>query len=80
MCNGTSSRVSKGGSIAVLRPTQHLRRSNTDDMMMFFHNAFASPGTSVEFQGWEEDTTRERHWVVIQYVPLSSISSDQLAT
>jgi hypothetical protein len=67
MCNGTSSRVSKGGSIAVLRPTHHLRRSNTDDMMLFFHNQFSAEGTSVELQGWnEDDTMRERHWVVIQ--------------
>ncbi|KAH6620517.1 hypothetical protein C7974DRAFT_235510 [Boeremia exigua] len=64
MCNGHSSRVSQGGSIAVLRPTQHLRRSTTDQMMLFFHNQFSAPGTSVELQGWN-DNAKERHWVVI---------------
>ena len=66
MCNGSSSRISQGGSIAVLRRTQHLRRSNMDDMMLFFHNQFSAPGTSVEFQGWNENAQRDRHWVVIQ--------------
>jgi hypothetical protein len=66
MCNGNSNRVSQGGSIAVLRPTQHLRRSSTDDMMLFFHNQLCAPGTSVEFQGWDDETQKEKHWVVIQ--------------
>ncbi|KAF1923375.1 uncharacterized protein M421DRAFT_75631 [Didymella exigua CBS 183.55] len=65
MCNGNSSRISQGGSIAVLRRTQHLRRSNTDDMMLFFHNQMCAPGTSVEFHGWDDDAQREKHWVVI---------------
>ena len=74
MCNGTSNRVSQGGSIAVLRPTRHLRRSpsNTDDvdMTLFFQNRFSASGTSVELQGWTSSTQNEdgneRHWVVIQ--------------
>jgi hypothetical protein len=66
MCNGSANRVSQGGSIAVLRPTQHLRRSNTDEMMLFFHNQFSAPGTSVELQGWDDDAKKDRHWVVIQ--------------
>ncbi|KAJ4398068.1 hypothetical protein N0V91_010472 [Didymella pomorum] len=65
MCNGNSNRISQGGSIAVLRPTQHLRRSNTDDMMLFFHNQLCAPGTSVEMQGWDDDTQKDKHWVVI---------------
>ncbi|KAF3033140.1 hypothetical protein E8E12_002241 [Didymella heteroderae] len=65
MCNGNSSRISQGGSIAVLRPTQHLRRSNTDDMMLFFHNQLCASGTSVEFQGWDDDAPKDKHWVVI---------------
>ncbi|KAJ4984795.1 hypothetical protein SVAN01_09668 [Stagonosporopsis vannaccii] len=65
MCNGHSTRVSQGGSIAVLRPTQHLQRSNTDQMALFFHNQFSAPGTSVELQGWDDDAQKERHWVVI---------------
>ncbi|KAF3004330.1 hypothetical protein E8E13_009429 [Curvularia kusanoi] len=66
MCNGASTRTSQGGSIAVLRPTQHLRRSTpSSDMMLFFHNQLASPGTSVELQGWEEQNENGRHWVVI---------------
>lgn len=68
MCNGNSNRISQGGSIAVLRPTQYLRRSNSDDMMLFFHNQFSAPGTSVEFQGWDGNTQKDRHWVVIQCV------------
>jgi len=70
MCNGSSSRTSQGGSIAVLRPTRHLRRSPTDDMTLFFRNQFASSGTHVELQGWNPSTPHGSgdggHWVVIQ--------------
>ncbi|KAJ8112567.1 hypothetical protein OPT61_g5091 [Boeremia exigua] len=65
MCNGTSSRISQGGSIVVLRPTPHLRRSKSDEMMLFFHNQFTARGTSVELQGWDDDAQKDSHWVVI---------------
>ena len=56
MCNGRSNRISRGGSIAVLRPTQHLPRADTGEMMLFFHNALSSSGTSVELLGWASST------------------------
>jgi hypothetical protein len=67
MCNGQSSRVSQGGSIAVLRPTQHFKRSQSEDeLLLFFSNRCASRGTSVEVEGWNEDEQKSNHWVVIQ--------------
>ncbi|KAF2818786.1 hypothetical protein CC86DRAFT_153961 [Ophiobolus disseminans] len=66
MCNGESTRVSQGGSIAVLRPTQHLQRSQSEeDMLLFFSNRCATKGTSVQFEGWSDQEQKERHWVVI---------------
>ncbi|EDU49819.1 oxoglutarate iron-dependent oxygenase protein [Pyrenophora tritici-repentis] len=66
MCNGTSTRVSQGGSIAVLRPTHHLIRTHSEeDMLLFFSNRFSAPGTSVEFQGLDESILQDIHWVVI---------------
>jgi hypothetical protein len=67
MCNGQSSRVSQGGSIAVLRPTQHFKRTQSEDeMLLFFSNRCASRGTSVEFEGWNDEEQNDSHWVVIQ--------------
>jgi hypothetical protein len=67
MCNGHSTRVSQGGSIAVLRPTQHTQRSQTDEeMLLFFSNRCAAPGTSVDFEGWGDEEYNDKHWVVIQ--------------
>ncbi|KAH7406331.1 hypothetical protein DE146DRAFT_439244 [Phaeosphaeria sp. MPI-PUGE-AT-0046c] len=66
MCNGHSTRVSQGGSIAVLRPTQHLKRApSEDEMLLLFSNRCASRGTSVEMEGWNDDERTDRHWVVI---------------
>jgi hypothetical protein len=67
MCNGNSTRVSQGGSIAVLRPTSHLTRtSSEEEMFLFFSNQFSKPGTSIEFQGLDEGFPQDRHWIVIQ--------------
>jgi hypothetical protein len=68
MCNG-STRVSQGGSIAVLRPRQQLQRSQSEEeMLLFFSNRCASRGTSVEFEGegWNAEKQKDRHWIVIQ--------------
>lgn len=67
MCNGHSLRVAQGGSIAVLRPTSNLMRSQSEeDMLLLFSNQVSNSGTSVELQGWGEDVAQDRHWVVIQ--------------
>ncbi|OAL52654.1 hypothetical protein IQ07DRAFT_505863 [Pyrenochaeta sp. DS3sAY3a] len=65
MCNGHSTRVSQGGSIAVLRPTSHLIRTQSEEMFLLFSNQFQHIGTSVELQGLEADLQQDRHWVVI---------------
>jgi hypothetical protein len=71
MCNGHSTRVSQGGSIAVLKPTPHFKRTHTnDDMLLFFSNRLRSQGTSIELQGWGDEARRKSHWVVIQYASL----------
>lgn len=70
MCNGHSTRVSQGGSIAVLRPTLHFTHPSPEEMLLFFSNRLSSQGTSVECEGWNHpDNQREKHWVVIQYAP-----------
>jgi len=70
MCNGHSTRVSQGGSIAVLRPTPRPTGSQREeDILLFFSNHFSTPGTSLEIQGWKHDEALARHWLVIQYVP-----------
>jgi hypothetical protein len=52
---------------AVLRPTQHFKRTQSEDeMLLFFSNKSASHGTNVELEGWNEDAQTDRHWVVIQ--------------
>jgi hypothetical protein len=67
MCTGNSTRISQGGSIAVLRPTQHFKRTQSEDeMLLFFSNKSASHGTNVELEGWNEDAQTDRHWIVIQ--------------
>ncbi|EAT91628.1 hypothetical protein HBI56_012930 [Parastagonospora nodorum] len=88
MCTGNSTRISQGGSIAVLRPTHHLQRTQSeDDMLLFFSNRCSSRGTSVELEGWNEEEQNDKHWVVIhrdgdlssspqQSVPLYSFSLD----
>ncbi|KAF2132035.1 hypothetical protein P153DRAFT_183354 [Dothidotthia symphoricarpi CBS 119687] len=78
MCNGHSTRVSQGGSIAVLRPspqTNHL--TSDDEMLLFFTNQFAYPGTSVEFQCSKESFEQDRCWVVIHRDGDLSASSQQ---
>lgn len=68
MCNGHSTRVSQGGSIAVLRPTPHLKRTQSEEeMLLFFSNRCATRGTSIEFEGWNEEEQADRRWIVIQY-------------
>jgi hypothetical protein len=67
MCNGHSTRVSQGGSIAVLHATQHLQRPQSEEeMLLFFSNRCATPGTSVDFEGWDNEEHNDKHWVVIQ--------------
>ncbi|KAF2691766.1 hypothetical protein K458DRAFT_398179 [Lentithecium fluviatile CBS 122367] len=73
MCNGSSSRVSQGGSIAVLRSTSPAHQSDArEDMRLLFSNStqalLGRAGTQVEFQGWETSgytISRDRCWVVI---------------
>ncbi|KAH8707063.1 hypothetical protein GQ44DRAFT_691683 [Phaeosphaeriaceae sp. PMI808] len=78
MCNGHSTRVSQGGSIAVLQPTLNLKRSQThDDMLLFFSNRCTTRGTSVEFEGWSEKEQSDDHWVVIHRDGDLSTSSSQ---
>ena len=66
MCCGNSTRVSQGGSIAVLRPTSHLTRSRSEEEMFLLFRNQAAVGTSVEFQGLDEQFQQDRHWIVIQ--------------
>ncbi|KAF1841534.1 uncharacterized protein K460DRAFT_318600 [Cucurbitaria berberidis CBS 394.84] len=81
MCNGNSTRVAQGGSIAVLRPTSHLVRTQSEeDMLLVFSNQLAYPGTRVEFQGLDEDFQQERHWVVIHRDGDISTSSQSTRT
>ncbi|KAF2027027.1 hypothetical protein EK21DRAFT_102867 [Setomelanomma holmii] len=69
MCNGQSTRISQGGSIAVLRPTQHLQRCQSDkDMLLYFNNHCGTRGTSIEFEGWnDEEQRRDGQWLVIDH-------------
>ncbi|KAH7402818.1 hypothetical protein BKA66DRAFT_518448 [Pyrenochaeta sp. MPI-SDFR-AT-0127] len=81
MCNGHSARVSQGGSIAVLRPTSHLVRSQSEeDMLLLFSNQFANAGTNIEFQGLEEHFQQQRLWVVIHRDGDLSTTSPTIAT
>ncbi|KAH7078653.1 hypothetical protein BKA63DRAFT_437916 [Paraphoma chrysanthemicola] len=78
MCNGHSTRVSQGGSIAVLRPTPHLKRTQSEEeMLMFFSNRCSTRGTSVEFEGWNDDEQADRHWIIIHRDGDLSASSQQ---
>ncbi|KAF2254783.1 hypothetical protein BU26DRAFT_416412 [Trematosphaeria pertusa] len=74
MCLGNSTRVSQGGSIAVLRPTRHLEQADTNaHMLLLFSNRtealIGCAGIQVEFQGWEGKSSvrRDRCWVVIHH-------------
>lgn len=67
MCNGHSTRVSQGGSIAILRPAKLLVSSQCEeDILLLFSNHFSNPGTSIEIQGWNDEEGLERHWIAIQ--------------
>jgi hypothetical protein len=67
MCHGSSTRVSQGGSIAVLRPTSHLARTDPEqEMILFFTNPLSKCGTNVECQGLDEVLQQESHRLVIQ--------------
>jgi hypothetical protein len=80
MCNGHSSRISQGGSIAVLRPFQPQRTNSEDEMRLLFSNqadvALERAGTQVELHGWEANETlsQDRCWVIIQYVSKRAFS------
>ncbi|KAH6878449.1 hypothetical protein BKA58DRAFT_96088 [Alternaria rosae] len=66
MCNGSSSRVSQGGSIAVLRPTSHLARTHPEqEMVLFFTNPLSKCGTNVECQGLNDVFQQDSHRLVI---------------
>ena len=66
MCNGSSSRVSQGGSIAVLYPTSHSAQTLSDDQMVLrFSNRFSELGTSIEFQGLVEQFSQDSRWIGI---------------
>jgi hypothetical protein len=61
MC-GTSTRVSQGGSIAILRPTRPLpHRTPTPDLILSFSNRLATRGTSVAVQGWSSSSSSTYH-------------------
>jgi len=67
MCNGSSTRVSQGGSIAVLRPTSHLARTHQEqEMVLFFTNPLSKCGTNVECQGLYDVLQQDSHRLVIQ--------------
>ena len=69
MCNGSSNRVSQGGSIAVMRPTSHLARTHSEqEIFLLFTNPLSKSGTSVECQGLDDALQQNSHWLVIQYV------------
>ncbi len=73
MCNGSSTRISQGGSIAVLHRMSHCEQMQSDeDMLLLFSNRFTELGTSVEFQGLIEPFAQDRRWIgiVIQYALL----------
>ncbi|KAF9735352.1 hypothetical protein PMIN06_010886 [Paraphaeosphaeria minitans] len=75
MCNGSSTRMSQGGSIAVLRPSREMREASPDqqdsEVRLLFSNGsrtlLGSAGTQVELQGWDETNKilQRRSWVVI---------------
>ncbi|KAF1958571.1 hypothetical protein CC80DRAFT_14722 [Byssothecium circinans] len=72
MCNGHSTRTSQGGSIAVLKPCQYLKRSDSEEEMRLLFSNYSDPsinqvGTQVELHGWEANSTtsQENCWVVI---------------
>lgn len=78
MCNGHSTRVSQGGSIAVLRPSSHSHATPHADadadaeIRVFFSNDAVSPaadqpGTQVQLHGLERDRhALDDRWMVIQ--------------
>ncbi|OAG10290.1 uncharacterized protein CC84DRAFT_1161255 [Paraphaeosphaeria sporulosa] len=75
MCNGSSTRVSQGGSIAVLRPSREIREvspvQQDSEVRLLFSNGsrtlLGSAGTHVELQGWDATNSifQRRSWVVI---------------
>ena len=76
MCNGTSTRVSQGGSIAVLRPISSdavAENCCPEECQLIFqnrHDAVSQWHTQVELQGWErkQELQKENMWVIIQSV------------
>ena len=66
MCNGSSSRISQGGSVAVLHPTSHSAQTQPDDQMILrFSNRFSELGTSIESQGLIEQFSQDKRWIGI---------------
>ncbi|PVH97926.1 hypothetical protein DM02DRAFT_64074 [Periconia macrospinosa] len=60
MCNGHSTRVSQGGSIAVLRPTLQKADSETEIRVLFSNSPPTSVdqiGTQVQFHGLDPSDT-----------------------
>ncbi|KAF2797083.1 hypothetical protein K505DRAFT_322852 [Melanomma pulvis-pyrius CBS 109.77] len=70
MCNGFSSRISQGGSIAVLRPTKSFPSiclGAGEELRLLFSNQSGDDSTQVEFRGWEGKRRmwENGYWVVI---------------
>ncbi|KAF1975466.1 hypothetical protein BU23DRAFT_579110 [Bimuria novae-zelandiae CBS 107.79] len=75
MCNESSTRVSQGGSIAVLRPTREMRETSPtaqdNEMRLLFSNEgralLGNAGTQVKLHGWEYTSGiyPKKSWVVI---------------
>ncbi|KAF2476766.1 uncharacterized protein BDR25DRAFT_322115 [Lindgomyces ingoldianus] len=76
MCNGFSTRTSQGGSIAVLRPTEHHtepeRTSSDQEWHLLFSNDDENlhrSGTQVQLRGWrgKQRSSIGGYWVVIHH-------------
>ncbi|KAF2022370.1 hypothetical protein BU24DRAFT_337125 [Aaosphaeria arxii CBS 175.79] len=84
MCNGSSTRTSQGGSIAVLRPTKS-DNNTSDEWRLLFSYANTEGldvGTQIELKG--NDLVTRRHdggyWVVIHHTGDMSPSPSPIAT
>ncbi|KAF2260453.1 hypothetical protein CC78DRAFT_584875 [Lojkania enalia] len=73
MCNGSSARISHGGSIAVLRPCLSCVVADPhQEWILLFSNRSTDDlrsGTQVEIQGWKpyEKTESNGYWVIIHH-------------
>ena len=72
MCHGFSTRISQGGSIAVLRPTRSfytLEPNASEEMQLLFQNTSDLETTQIEIKGLDGaiQDCQHAYWVVIQY-------------